>query len=237
MAARKPSERRHGGADEIPELNLVPIMAIMVILIPMLIYMFTFHQIRVQRVMAPRRGTGAQKTNEEKKEKELNLTILIKKDRGFQVTWEQALMPDTQASKMISMRQVDDIFCGDPNDSKSVRAQGCWPRAEGCFCYDFAALYNELVQKKKTFSDGKEKPEKRVNITAESAVTWEVVSRTMDAATCRLDEEVYGPGNEGFNDYVKAKPKKGDMKKIPGVDNPIQFCDPLFPNIVFAMAE
>jgi len=88
MAARKPSERRHGSVDEVPELNLVPIMAIMVILIPMLIYMFTFHQIRVQRVMAPRRGTGAQKTKEEKKEKELNLTILIKKDRGFQVTWE-----------------------------------------------------------------------------------------------------------------------------------------------------
>jgi biopolymer transport protein ExbD len=234
MAARKPSDRRHGGSnDDNPEVNLAPIMAIMVILIPILIYMFTFHQIKVQRVMAPRKGTGAQKTKEEKKEKELNLTILIKKDRGFQVTWEQALMEDgAQASETIQMRQVDDQFCGDPSDRKKVRSQGCWPRAEGCFCYDFAGLYNELVRKKNKFSR-KDKPEKRVNISAESKVTWEVVSRTMDAATCRLEHEVYND----FSEYVSAKLKKGESKKIPGVDDPVEFCDPLFPNIVFAMAE
>ena len=141
-------------------------------------------------------------------------------------------MPDTQASELIMMRRVDESLCGDPNDSQKTRAQGCWPRAEGCFCYDFAALYNELVKKKVTFSS-KAKPEKRVNITAESTVTWEVVSRTMDAATCRLEQDAYND----FNEYIKAKPKKGEKKKVPGVDDPVDFCDPLFPNIVFAMAE
>ena len=232
MAARKPSERRHGGENEIPELNLVPIMAIMVILIPMLIYMFTFHQLRVQRVMAPRRGTGAQKTKEEKKEKELNLTILIKKDRGFRLTWEQALMPETQSLPLIKMRQVDDNYCGDPADKDSQRAQGCWLRAEGCYCYDFPELYNELVKKKEAFSR-KEKPEKRVNITADSSVTWEVVSRTMDAATCRLAQDSYGD----FDSYANAAPKKGDIVKVPGVDDPVQMCEPLFPNVVFALAD
>jgi len=235
MAARKPSDRRHGGEDEVPELNLVPIMAIMVILIPMLIYMFTFHQIKVQRVMAPRRGTGAAKAKEEKKEKELNLTILIKKDKGFRLTWEQALMPETQSLPLIAMRKVDDKYCGDPNDQEQdPRAQGCWPRAEGCLCFDFAALYNELVKKKEAFSPaGKEKQEKRVNITADSSVTWEVVSRTMDAATCRLEQDSYTE----FESYISAKPKKGEMVKVRGVDDPVQMCKPLFPNIVFAMAD
>jgi biopolymer transport protein ExbD len=143
VAARKPSDRRHGGDEEIPDLNLVPIMAIMVILIPMLIYMFTFHQIRVQRVMAPRRGTGAKKANEEKKEKELNLTIVIKRNQGFALTWEQALMDGTQTSDLIKMRTFQgeqEAYCGDPSDPDAERHQGCEFVNGVCQCYDFPAF-------------------------------------------------------------------------------------------------
>ncbi len=233
MAARKPSDRRHGGDDDVPELSLVPIMAIMVILIPMLIFMFTFHQIKVQRVMAPRRGTGAKKAQEEKKEKELNLTILIKRDKGFQLSWEEALMTDTQTGTLLPMRQSKDEYCGDSdNPQKDTRAQGCWRRAEGCYCYDFVGLYNELVAKKSKFSTP-EKPEKRVNITADLDVPWEVVSRTMDAATCIMEQPSYAT----FEEYIKAVPKKGDAVKVPGLDDPVELCEQLFPNVVFAMAE
>ncbi len=236
MAARKPSERRHGSGEE-PEasVSLIPVMAIMVILVPMLIYMFTFHQIKVQRVMAPRRGTGAKKTQEEKKDKELNLTILIKRDRGFQLSWEEALMTDTQQAPLLPMRQAKEEYCGNANPGpgeKDSRAQGCWRRAEGCYCYDFVALYNELVAKKQKFSTA-EKPEKRVNITADLDVPWEVVSRTMDAATCILAQDRY----ESFDEYIVAKPKKGDAVKVPGLDEPVELCEQLFPNVVFAMAE
>jgi biopolymer transport protein ExbD len=240
MAARKPSERRHGAGDaEIPDLNLVPIMAIMVILIPMLIYMFTFHQIKVQRVMAPRRGTAAKKPQDEQKQKELNLTIMIKGGRdastwrGFQLTWEEQLMQGENQSPLIPLVAVDAENCGDQDDPEGdAAAQGCGWQPGGCMCFDFRALYNALVEKKDRFSTA-EKPEKRVNITADLDIPWGVVSRAIDAATCRLEQPAYAT----FSDYATAKPKAGELVEVPGVDDPLQMCEELFPNVVFAMAD
>ncbi len=232
MAARKPSDRSHGSDDDIADLNLVPIMAIMVILVPMLIYMFTFHQIRVQRVTAPRRGTGAKKATDEKKEKELNLTVVIKQDKGFLITWEEQLMPEAQSLPLIPMIQVGDDMCGDPNDKDSSPEQGCKAKMEGCFCYDYATLYNELVKKKMKFSNP-EKPERRVNITADLNVPWGVVSRAIDAVSCRLEQESY----TDYKEYLSAAPKKGEKRTVPGVDTPVDFCEELFPQVVFAMSD
>ena len=97
-------------------------MAIMVILVPMLIYMFTFHQIKVQRVTAPRRGTGAKKAKEEQKEKPLNLTVIIlnKKEKGFKLTWDETLMTEQQSTPLIPMVQSKDENCGDPESEKSL---------------------------------------------------------------------------------------------------------------------
>jgi hypothetical protein len=53
--ARKPSERRHS-KEKIEDLNLSPIMSILVILIPMLLYAFSFFEVKVQAVTAPRMG-------------------------------------------------------------------------------------------------------------------------------------------------------------------------------------
>lgn len=232
MAARKPSDRSHGSAEETAELNLVPIMAIMVILIPMLIYMFTFHQIRVQRVTAPRRGSSPSKKVDEVKEKELNLTVLIKQDKGFLITWEEQLMQEAQSLPLIPIIQVDEALCGDPEDADSAPEQGCKPKVEGCFCYDFSTLYAELVKKKVKFSNP-DKPEKRINLTADLTIPWSVISRTMDAVTCRLEQESY----TDFQEYLKAAPKKGEVVTIPGVDDPVQMCEELFPKVVFAMSE
>ena len=68
--ARKPSDRAHGESEE-PELNLVPIMAILVILIPVLLYAFTFFEVKVQAVAAPRLGPAqkSKKQDDEDKKK------------------------------------------------------------------------------------------------------------------------------------------------------------------------
>ena len=249
MPARKPSDRRHGGDDDVAALNLVPIMAILVILIPMLIYMFNFSEIKVQRVMAPRRGTGS-KTTKETKEKPLNLTVMIKGTNGFALTWEEALMPDMQRLPVIPMRQADSKYCGDPDKPEDNRRHGCWYRPEGCFCYDFPQLYNELVKLKNRFSKP-EKPERRINLTANSDVPWEVVSRTMDAAHCMLEEQAY----QDFESYMAAPPKLGvftctasktkhQYDELPDDGEctkdgtaVVRLCKELFPQVVFAMAD
>ncbi len=236
MPATKPSERRHAGGEKVPDLNLVPIMAIMTILVPMLIFMFTFHQIKVQRVSAPRRGTGAKKASEDTKKKELNLTIMIKRDGRFVITWEQSLMAEGSQARTIDMVQVESSHCGaEATTTQPARPAdaGCEDRGGQCFCYDFASLYNGLVALKQRFGTPGEKEEKRINITADLDVPWSIVSRTMDATTCRLDQDRY----DTFEDYAKAQVKPGEKFKVPGMEDPVQLCQELFPQVVFALAE
>jgi hypothetical protein len=244
MAARKPSERRHASSEESADLNLVPIMAIMVILIPMLIYMFTFHQIRVQRVSAPRRSTQTSKANEEKK-KALNLTVIIRQNKGFTVTWEEEHHQGIQDDGPIGLWNA-------PNDDwcdKDKGYQGCLPSDGVCRCYDFAKLYNTVLKLRNNpnLVDPK-KPEKRINISAEPEVTWGIVSRTIDAVTCILgvrdgdssSEAVEPPGGfTGMEQFVKAGPIQGDPVRLPGMGDKerVRLCKPLFEQVVFAMVE
>jgi len=246
MAARKPSERRHVGSDNVPELNLVPIMAIMVILIPMLIYMFTFHQIRVQRVSAPRRSTQTSKANEEQK-KPLNLTVIIRQNKGFTVTWEEDAQQGTQDGGPIGLYKApDDKWC-DADDG----IRGCLEIADqgGCVCYDVAKLYNTVlkIRKDPKLVDPK-KPEKRINISAEPEVTWSIISRTIDAVTCIMgvresdaDKNASEPAG-GFTDmelFAKAEPILDDPIRLPGMgeDEQVRLCKPLFEQVIFAMVE
>lgn len=79
MPANPQSSRRQSlnnvPADAPAEINLVPFMGIMIILVPMLLYMFSFHIIRVQQVAAPRRGNGQSIDNQPQP---LNLTVQIR---------------------------------------------------------------------------------------------------------------------------------------------------------------
>jgi biopolymer transport protein ExbD len=79
--ARKPSERRHS-KEKIEDLNLSPIMSILVILIPMLLYAFSFFEVKVQAVTAPRMGQSKPTKDKEEEEKPLNLTVLVT-SKGF----------------------------------------------------------------------------------------------------------------------------------------------------------
>ena len=51
--ARRPSERRHS-EEELEEVNLIPIMSILCILIPVLILAFNFFEVSIQQVAAPK---------------------------------------------------------------------------------------------------------------------------------------------------------------------------------------
>ena len=246
MASRKPSDRRHVGSENVPELNLVPIMAIMVILIPMLIYMFTFHQLRVQRVSAPRSSTQTSKANEEQK-KPLNLTVIIRQNKGFTVTWEEDAQQGTQDGGPIGLwKAPDDKWCGEDDG-----VRGCLdlPEQGGCVCYDVAKLYNTVlkIRKDPKLVDPK-KPEKRINISAEPEVAWGIISRTIDAVTCIMgvreseSDKVATEPAGGFPDmelFAKAETVLDTPIRLPGMaeDEQVALCKPLFEQVIFAMVE
>lgn len=139
------------------------------------------------------------------------------------VSWDAALLPDRQRLPILSMSQVNDPECA---------AQGCQPRAEGCYCYDSPSLYTELVKMKARGLVG-ETPESRLNITADMEVPWGVVSRVIDASNCILEAPEYND----FGTYTQAKAMEGDLIRVPGVDDPVQLCKTLFPRVVFAMTD
>jgi|GEM_PF-973773 hypothetical protein len=244
MAARKPSERRHASSEESADLNLVPIMAIMVILIPMLIYMFTFHTIKVQRVSAPRRSTETSKANEDKK-KALNLTVIIRQNKGYTVTWEEEHHQGIQDGGPIGLWNApSDDWC-----DKEEGYQGCVLSDGVCRCYDFAKLYNTVlkIRKDPNLVDPK-KPEKRINISAEPEVNWGIVSRTIDSVTCMLgvvenegDKDALEPpgGFTGMEHFKSAAPLLDDPVRLPGMGDKeqVRLCKPLFEQVVFAMVE
>ncbi len=231
--ASRPSARSHAVDDTPGDLNLVPVMGIMTILIPILLFMFTFNEVTVQRVQAPRSAANAAATpGSNDKERELNLTVLVRRDKGFQLTWEDALMGDSQTAELIPTIKAEAVNCPDPSEPDKPYEQGCALRADGCHCYDFPSLYTQLMLKKRQFSKP-EAPEEKLNIAADSNVKWEVISRVIDAAECIRERDSYG----NFDEWKVSKRKKGETLKVPGSDDPVIFCERLFPKVVFALVE
>ncbi|NUN14741.1 MAG: biopolymer transporter ExbD [Myxococcales bacterium] len=160
--ARKPSERRHA-TENLEDINLTPIMSILVILIPMLIFAFSFIEIALQQVAAPKMGPPKPKQADEKKP--LQLTIVVN-DAGF-VLKQQADFEEPDV--VIPLKEQADVAVTQPHLE-----------------YDYARLYSELMKKKKAYSE-----ERTINLAADFHIPWHILARTIDAARVQLVESAY----------------------------------------------
>lgn len=180
-----PRKRRGYGVGDLDDVNLIPIMSVIVILIPMLIYAFNFFEVTVQSVAAPKMGTGKAKDKNEPEKKPLNLTILVS-DQGFMLKYDEELMAG-QEEPQIKKREF-------PAD----QAHGNQPYVD----YDFPTLHNRLAAMKSKFPD-----EKQVNIGAEMHIPWRIIARVIDSARLELDGAPF-EGDGAMSEYQAAKPKK-----------------------------
>jgi biopolymer transport protein ExbD len=189
--ARKPSERRH--AKEVDgELNLAPIMSILVILIPVLIFAFTFFEVKIQQVSAPKMGPPKQTKKEDDQKKPLHLTVEIT-ENGFNI--KQSLELTTEPDKPIPKRNFVDTS-GEATGQKGKEYKE----------YDYPALYTRLAKKKKMHKD-----ERTINIGADFDIHWQTIARTIDAARSQLEESSYAD----MENYTMAKPKMDKDKVTP----------------------
>ncbi len=159
------------------EINLVPIMSIITLLIPLLIYAFTFYSVRVVSVAAPRMGTGRAKTTDEDQKKPLNLTVIIS-DKGYLLKMEPTLVDNAE------FRIEKRTFQSSQGDQYTD--------------YDYPQLYSKLVGLKEKFPK-----EATINVGAEFGITWKAIARTIDSARTRLEKDEY----EELVDYGTAEPK------------------------------
>ncbi len=164
------------------DINLVPIMSILVILIPMLIFAFTFFEVTVQSVAAPKMGARSSKPKQEQERKPLNLTVVIRDD-SFLLKYQDEDQDDPETT--IQRREFG------PDSS----------RTEPYWDYDYAELYNRLADIKTRFPD-----EQQINIGAEMHIPWQTIARTIDAARLELEG---GPfeGEESMAEFREAEVK------------------------------
>ncbi len=160
-------EEDDGAGWRYADVDLKPMMAIICILIPLLMFAFSFYEIKVMPVAAPRvgfaggggKGTGAAAPDEGKTP--LNLTVLLT-PKGFRIKQTQEVA-GADADQLIEKKAFAD------KDGKV-----------GEPTYDYMTLYQKLAAIKKAHPD-----EVSINIGADVScdppITWEYVARTMDA--------------------------------------------------------
>lgn len=198
MAKRKPSERRNY-KDEDMELNLVPMMNLISILIPALLISVAFVEIAVINVSAPAIGPAPDDADEPEDDKPpLNLTVTIT-DKGYTIAASGAVLgPDGQpagenAGPTIPVKQSA-VSCAKfletvpPPRKLNAKAPPCQdPQASQTFTiYDTAKLTTMLVTINELFPD-----ERRIIIAAEPDVEYEAITDVMDGS-----REYKDPGGE-----------------------------------------
>ena len=159
MARDVAMRARVGAASE--TINLVPIMAILVILIPTLLYAFTFFEVTVQATAAPRLHPPAPGPSIDPEAPPLDLTVLI-----------------TQAGFIVSHR-------GDGGKTTIPRRQFV-VEGRSKVDYDYPALYTHVRAESAAHPK-----ETRINVGAEMNIPWQVIAWTMDATRTVLTKDGY----------------------------------------------
>jgi len=138
------------------DLNLVPMMNLVLLLIPTILITASFVEITVINVAAPQIGGGAPTEQEKPEKPPLNLTIVLT-DQGFTIAGSGGVLGQAEA---------------DPNAAKGPTI----PKT-GDGKYDWEGLTRKLVEIKDAFPE-----ETKVIINAEPDIKYEFLVGTMDAA-------------------------------------------------------
>lgn len=173
--------------DKIEDLNLVPIMNLVVCLIPMVLFGMSLIKIGVVNVNAPKFGMGAA-APDESDEKPLNLTIAVAAD-GYRLTASGA-----DINTIMGLPPVD------PTNPAAAAAAGPTIPKKG-EKYDYVELYNKLVAIKKQFPN-----ESVVNLTAERDTHFKYLIGTMDVMRTYLEADTY----DGMDAFQAASVKYED---------------------------
>ena len=166
--AYKPSLRRHTQVEEIP-LDIRPIMNLMVVLIPILLYSAEFVKLSIRELNLPPASAGAGLSEEQQKpkeqEKRLFLTVLISK-KGFYIGTRGGFLSGEGRSE----------------DEPSIPLN-----EDGS--YNYEELRQKLIELKQKVEDQGFADEKSAIISAEADIPYKSIVRTMDYITIYQDEE------------------------------------------------
>lgn len=193
--------------NNITDLDLVPIMNLVVCLIPMVLWGASMVKLGVVNINAPKFGMGAAAEPVDEENKPLNLTIAVASD-GFRLSATGA-----DLNQVLGLAPAVVI---DPAAPEGVPMAGPVIPKKGDQ-YDYTELYNKMVAIKTRFPE-----ETIVNLTAEPALPYKHIITVMDAIRMRLEGDSY-PDVDAF--------RKGGIKMENGAQQL------LWPDVVLAIAQ
>lgn len=180
------------------ELNLAPIMNLVMILIPLLLLSVVFEQMGVINVSAPKLAVGPVDSDPTPPENPpLQLTVGISTS-GFTIAATGAKLPPiagcpeagpatvcTKTGKDVAamlgeVKALREKF--DKTGNRDFVEQSDVKLNEALEAFDFRKLYNLLVTIKKKFPD-----ETVVNLGADPTIPFEVIIKTMDTVRFKLE--------------------------------------------------
>jgi len=169
--------------ERIEDLNLVPIMNLVVCLIPIVLVGMSMVKIGVVNVNAPRFGMGQAEPSDDD-ENPLGLRISIEED-GFRLT---ATGADINAELNMPVAE--------PTDADAMPQPGIFISKNGDL-YNYADLYTKVIQLKDNHPD-----ETIINLSAEPKIHYVHIIKVMDAIRFELTEKTYDDAQA----FTKASP-------------------------------
>ncbi|MFU8802805.1 MAG: biopolymer transporter ExbD [Bradymonadaceae bacterium] len=195
--ARRPKGREELQQDD---LNLAPMMNLVIILIPLLLMSVVFLEVGVINITAPTLSVGAPTDEKPPPDEEpLNLTLAISAD-GIRIAATGAVLPARDGCPP----QGPTLCLGDSTvdvtakfeEARRFMAQGSQEQGEASLdealaAYNFRDLYNQLARIKKEYPD-----ETVVTLSADADIPFAVLVRVMDVSRFKLVKESYDSNSE-----------------------------------------
>lgn len=207
------------------ELNLAPIMNMVVILIPLLLLSVVFLQVGVINITAPKLSMGPPSDAPPPEEEPLNLTVAVS-SKGFRLAATGAVLPEMAGCPVpgptICLEEQSVDVAAKLDKARQAFAAGNTQDGEAemnaaAEAYNWKELYNQLVRIKNQYKD-----ETIINISADPDIPYAFIVRVMDVARFKLEKESYSKNS----DFWGAQYAKG-----------AQTYEELFPDPVLSVAQ
>jgi len=208
------------------ELNLAPIMNMVVILIPLLLLSIVFLEVGVINITAPKLSVGPATSEPPPDDKKpLNLTVTVQA-KGFTIAASEAVLqprpgcPTQGPTICLSKQNVDvaakfqrarDAFAG------GSLAVGEGEMKEALDAFNWPELYNQLVRIKAEYPD-----ETIIKISADPDTPYAAIVRLMDVSRFRLEKDSYSQPSEFWTAQYRSSGASPDE---------------LFPDPILAIAQ
>ncbi len=197
------------------ELDLAPIMNMVVILIPLLLLSIVFLKVGVINITAPKLSMGPPSEAQPPPDVvPLNLTVAVNA-AGFTIGAQNAILPPeagcptpgpticlgSQDKDVAAMLQGarDKLTSGDVQGGEAELSQAMK-------AYNWIALYNKLTDIKGNF-----KEETIINISADANIPYALIIRMMDVTRYKLEKDTYKDASQFWTAKYKKTGKTPEL--------------------------